>query len=119
MLFSVLFVLGIHTSTHAQSRTEKAVIQTPSIQCDMCKNKIEKSLVRMEDGIVSVKVNVKAKTTTVVWQKDRTSLERIKTSIANIGYDADDVTAEETAYNRLPKCCKKPEAETEKVVEQD
>ena len=60
-------------------------------------------------GISAVKVDVKKKTTTVTWLTDRTNIEEIKTSIANIGYDADDVAAEESAYNRLPKCCKKPE----------
>ena len=35
--------------------------------------------------------------------------ENIKALIANVGYDADDVTAEPDAYKRLPTCCKKPE----------
>lgn len=104
-------IVGFSLSASAQKRSDKAVISTPSIQCDMCKNKIESKLPRLVDGLTSVKVNVKAKTTTVTWLTDRTNIENIKTSIANIGYDADDVTAEETAYNRLPKCCKKPEVE--------
>lgn len=95
-----------------QKKTDKAVIQTPSIQCDMCKTRIEKYLSR-EYGVTSVKVDVKKKTTTVSWITDRTNIENIKTAIANTGYDADDVTAEESAYKRLPACCKKP-AEGEK-----
>ena len=55
------------------------------------------------------KVDVKKKTTTVTWIADRTNIENIKTMIANAGYDADDVTADEDAYKRLPACCKKPE----------
>jgi hypothetical protein len=35
-------------------------------------------------------------------------MENIKTAIANSGYDAEDVKAEIDAYNKLPKCCKKP-----------
>jgi hypothetical protein len=45
----------------------------------------------------------------VTYFKDRTNPENIKTAIANIGYDADDVTAEPDAYKKLPKTCKKPE----------
>jgi hypothetical protein len=41
--------------------------------------------------------------------RDRTNIENVKTAIANIGFDADDVTAEPSAYQKLPKCCKKPE----------
>ena len=96
------------TSQAQQKITGKAVISTPTMQCDMCKSKIEKALFK-EYGVTSVKVDLKKKTTTVGWLTDRTNIENIKTTIANAGYDADDVTAEESAYGRLPKCCKKPE----------
>jgi periplasmic mercuric ion binding protein len=89
------------------TQSQKVEIKTPTIQCDMCKNKIEGYLKR-EPGISSIKVDLKKKTTTVVFLKDRNNVEQIKTAIANAGYDADDVTADEEAYKRLPKCCKKP-----------
>ena len=103
----------ISLSYGQQKATDKAVINTPTVQCDMCKDKIENFLAHQE-GIISAKVNVKKKTTTVAWITDRTNIEIIKTAIANAGYDADDVTADETAYKKLPKCCKKP---IEKIVE--
>lgn len=102
-----LAIFSFTFSATAQKTTDKAVIKTPTVQCEMCKDKIEKSLFRAE-GIISVKVDVKKKTTTVTWIKDRTNIENIKTQIANTGYDADDITAEPDAYKRLPKCCKKP-----------
>lgn len=111
--FTLLFSLTSLFGFAQQKKTDKAVIQTPTIQCDMCKSRIEKYLSR-EYGITSVKVDVKKKTTTVSWITDRTNIENIKTAIANVGYDADDVTAEESAYKRLPACCKKP-AEGEKA----
>jgi hypothetical protein len=45
----------------------------------------------------------------VTYFTDRTNLENIKTAIANAGYDADDVTANEDSYKRLPTKCKKTE----------
>jgi hypothetical protein len=36
-------------------------------------------------------------------------IETIRTDIANAGYDADDVTANPEAYQKLPTCCKKTE----------
>ncbi|MFZ1529090.1 MAG: heavy metal-associated domain-containing protein [Ferruginibacter sp.] len=102
-----LAIIGFGFSAAGQKTTDKAIIKTPTVQCDMCKDKIERSLFRAE-GITSVKVDVKKKTTTVTWIKDRTNIENIKTQIANTGYDADDVTADPDAYKRLPKCCKKP-----------
>ncbi len=104
ILCSFMLAFGATAQTKA---VQKVVISTPTIQCDMCKNKIEKSLARY-DGINSVVVNVKKKTATVVYITDRTNEEQIKTHIANLGYDAGDVTAEEGAYKKLPACCKKP-----------
>ena len=45
----------------------------------------------------------------VAYLWDRTTIENIKTAIANVGYDAGDVTADPEAYKKLPTCCKKPE----------
>jgi mercuric ion binding protein len=56
--------------------------------------------------VTSVKVNIKQKTTTVTWLNDRTTIENIKVAIANLGFDADDIEAEESAYKRLPKDCR-------------
>ena len=91
-----------------QKAVQKVTIQTPTVQCEMCKEKIEKYLSR-EPGVSAVKVDYKKKTTTVTFISDRNNIEQIKTAIANAGYDADDITAEEEAYKKLPKCCKKPE----------
>ena len=87
---------------------ETAKISTPTVQCDMCKKKIETYLKRY-DGVQTINVNVKQKQTTVKYITDRINIEDIKTAIANAGYDAGDVTANPDSYNRLPKCCKKPE----------
>lgn len=104
-----LFVLfGLALSSFAQQKvSEKAIIKTPTVQCDQCKDRIEKYLAH-QYGISTVRVDYKRKTTTVTWLTDRTNIEIIKAAIANAGYDADDITAEEEAYKKLPKCCKKP-----------
>ncbi len=108
VLIGLFVTLGLSLTSYSQQKaTAKAIIKTPSIQCEMCKEKIEKYLAR-EYGVTSVKVDYRKKTTTVTWITDRTNIENVKAAIANAGYDADDVTAEESAYKRLPKCCKKP-----------
>ena len=93
------------------SQVKKAVqtvtIKTPTVQCEMCKKRIEEYMIR-ETGVQKVAVDYKRKTTKVTFVTDRTNIENIKTGIANIGYDAEDVTANEDSYKDLPKCCKKP-----------
>lgn len=105
---TLLSFFALATVGFAQAKTvQKVVIKTPTVQCEMCKTKIEAYLKR-EPGIISSDVSFKKKTTTVSFLTDRNNIEQIKTAIANAGYDADDITADEDAYKRLPKCCKKP-----------
>ncbi len=94
------------TTSFAQHKEiQKAVIQTPGVMADACKIRIENFLVH-EYGVSSVKADYHKHTVTVVWYTDRTNIENIKYALANMGYDADDVTAEQDAYKRLPPECK-------------
>jgi periplasmic mercuric ion binding protein len=80
-------------------------IKTSTV-CDMCKDRIERELV-FESGIKSVKVDLKANTITVKFRTDKTNPETIRKAVANLGYWADEVPANEEAFNKLPECCKK------------
>ena len=106
--FILLFLVGFAGISVAQQKPSLTVtIKTPTVQCEQCKGRIEKYLSH-EEGIQKVNVDYKKKTTTVTYITDRTNVENIKALIANVGYDADDVTAEPDSYKRLPTCCKKP-----------
>ena len=107
-LLSLLTLVTLSGAVSAQTKAvQTAKISTPTIQCDMCKKKIETYLNRY-DGISSINVNVKRKEVTVKYLTDRINEEEIKTAIANAGYDAAEIPANEDSYKRLPKCCKKP-----------
>ena len=95
------------TSMAQQKTSGKAIISTPGMFTEDCKAKIEKSLIK-QYGIVAYKADLKKKNVTVTWLTDRTDIEQIKTMIANVGFDADDVTAEESAFKRLSPACKTP-----------
>jgi copper chaperone CopZ len=106
LIILVLITAGL--SVNAQQKKPITVkIMTPTVQCEMCKERIEEYLAE-EEGILKTVVNFKQKYVTVTYLTDRTNLENIKTAIANTGYDAEDVKAAPDAYNKLPKCCKKP-----------
>ena len=108
-LFFSLTILFAALGASAQVKAVKTVkISTPTVQCEMCKNKIETYLKRY-DGVQTINVNVKRKETTVKYITDRVNEEELKTAIANAGYDAADVAAHPESYNKLPKCCKKPD----------
>jgi mercuric ion binding protein len=105
----ILFFISIaffSASCFAQQKAiQKAVIQTPGVLCEDCKTKIENRIAH-EDGISSVKADYRRHTVTVVWLTDRTNIENIKTELANLGFDADDITAEPDAQKKLPPCCR-------------
>ena len=108
--FLLIALLGFSSITIAQAKKkvlETVTIKTPSVQCEMCKDRIERYMVR-EEGVTKAVVDYKRKLTKVTYWTDRTNIENVKTAIANVGYDADDVTANEESYNKLPSCCKKP-----------
>jgi len=110
LLLLVIAIAGITTITSAQAKkaTQTVTIKTPTVQCESCKKRIEESL-KHEDGVLKSDVNYKTHVTKVTFVIDRTNVENIKTAIANTGYDADDVKADEEAYKKLPTCCKKTE----------
>ena len=108
LLLSVCFIFCRAQQPVRKGALETVTISVPTVQCEECKDRIEKYLTR-EDGITIVKVDYKKKTCKVTYYWDRNTVENIKTAIANIGYDAGDVTADAEAYKKLPTCCKKPE----------
>ena len=101
-----MFLFGV-IGMAQQKTSGKAIISTPGMYTEECKAKIEQSLFK-QYGIVAYKADLKKKNLTVTWLTDRTDIEQIKTMIANVGFDADDVTAEETAFKRLSPGCKTP-----------
>ena len=77
-----------------------------SAVCDMCKARIEKSMA-YEKGVQSAVLNVPTKVLTVTYKTDKTTPAALRTAVQKTGYDADELTADARAYNRLPDCCKK------------
>ena len=108
---TLLLVLAAGLQFQASAQQKKPItvkIQTPTATCSECKARIEEYL-KVEEGVTKVLVYPQSKYTSVTYLADRTNLDNIKTAIANAGYDADDVKANEDSYKMLPKTCKKPE----------
>lgn len=110
-LLTVVALLISLFSFSQQKAIQKAVISTPGVRSEACKTNIDNRLVH-EYGISSVKADYKRHTVAVAWFTDRTNIENVKTVLANMGFDADDVTAEPDAYKRLSKDCQNPPVET-------
>lgn len=103
--FSLVAVSGT-PEIYAQ-KPAKVVISIPGAQDEACKTRIENYLKR-EYGVTSSNVNYRRNTVTIQYLTDRTNAENLKTALANLGYDADDVKANPESYKRLPKTCQHP-----------
>ena len=105
----LLLLVGVVSVSVAQAKKRALVtvtINTPGIMCEECKKVVETFMTR-EEGVTKAIADFKRKVTKITYWTDRTNPENIKTAIANAGFDADDVTANEEFAKKLPPCCKK------------
>lgn len=72
--------------------------------CSMCEKTIEGSLKGVE-GMSKADWNKESKEIEVVYDSTKINLEEIKSKIAAVGYDMENVRAMDTTYAELPKCC--------------
>ncbi|WP_396179455.1 heavy-metal-associated domain-containing protein [Flavobacterium sp.] len=110
-IFLVLFTLFTFTLSAQNSKNEKAVIKT-NIYCDHCKacetcgQNFQENLYKIT-GLKMYELDEKAMTLTIYYNGKKTTLNEIKTAITKLGYDADEMKADTSAYDKLDDCCKK------------
>ena len=92
----------------APARTAQAQILTSAV-CGMCKTTLEKAMA-YEKGVKAAELDVESRMLTIVYQPDRTSIEKLRLAISHVGYDADSVQADPRDHDRLPDCCQKSAA---------
>lgn len=85
--------------------TEQLEIKTSAV-CNMCKARLEKAMA-YEKGVQAAVLNVPTQMLTVTYRADKTNADALRNAVAATGYDADKLTANAKAYDRLPECCKK------------
>ena len=108
-LVAVLLLVFGNTSLKAQAADQPAgktvVIKIKtSAECDMCKKRIEKEVSLMK-GVKKAELDLTTKVLTVEYNPKKTSPEKIRQRISEIGYDADEVKANNRATKELPHCC--------------
>ncbi len=114
-LLLLAFILSAFcTSNFAQQKKpEWATIKTPSVRCWECKKRLEdymsREISQTESGIIKMQINLLSGTTRIQYWPDRVNLGYIQTALANAGFDADEIKAEETSYKKLPSACKRAE----------
>lgn len=103
----LVFTAGTYAQNAADTKWQEVKIKT-SAQCGMCKDRLEGAMA-FEKGVKKSELNLENKVLTVTYHSKKTSPEKIRAKVSATGYDADDVVADQEAYNALPACCKKKE----------
>ncbi|MGR3809136.1 heavy-metal-associated domain-containing protein [Jiulongibacter sp. NS-SX5] len=88
------------------AKYDKVIKVKTSAVCKMCKERIERDL-SLTKGVEKAILNLDDKVVTVAYNEKKTSPEKLKEAISKIGYDADEVIADQKAHDRLPDCCQK------------
>ncbi len=91
----------------SEGDSRMAMINLPTIQCGSCKKRIERNMKKV-DGILKVNVDVEGNMGHITYDPAMISVSEIERAIADIGYQANDVPANKSAYDKLPGCCKVP-----------
>lgn len=110
ILVTLLFLLGL-SPAFAQNKIETLVVKTQTF-CDHCKIcetcglKMETDLYYVK-GIKLVSYNEEDMTITVKYKTKKTNPDKIRTAISKLGFSADNVPADQLAYEKLDDCCKK------------
>ncbi|MFC0182354.1 Copper chaperone CopZ [Pseudarcicella hirudinis] len=104
-ILTLVFLLASILTYATGPKPQTVKIKTSAI-CEMCKARIEKNLA-FTKGVSDADLNLDDKVITVTFNPKKTSVDKIKQAISEVGYDADELTANEKGYNKLPSCCKK------------
>ena len=111
LLFSVFLLTSLLFSNFsiAQTSVKKETIKVWG-NCSMCKKTIEKAA--KSAGASSASWNEETKELKVAYAAKKTSGTKIQQAIAKSGYDTQDLTADNKAYDKLHSCCQYDRKET-------
>lgn len=107
MLAAVAIALSAPSALPAAAQAKTNKIQTDTLtvsgNCGQCKTRIEDAA--YVKGVKTVEWNKKTKLLTVVYNSDKTGLEKVAAAVAKAGHDNRLHTAADTDYKTLPACC--------------
>lgn len=104
---NLIFIAMLFVTSIAFSQTKTVEIKSP-LQCEMCSQNVHEGLSTLK-GVKAIKIDLEAQLIEVKYNSKKVDIKKIEESIANIGYDANDIPAIKEAYSNLPYCCQKPE----------
>src|SRR4029079_13293374 len=104
LLIAVLFVFALNSNAQVmQQKAQWATISMPQLKCWVCKEKVDQFLLtekgpNADAGIVQWTISMNTGILKIQYIPDRITLDYIRVTLNNAGYDADTTKAEPDAY---------------------
>jgi copper chaperone CopZ len=102
-------ILGITTSaqTHDHSNMNMTSSKTETFKvsgnCNMCKARIEKTVIA--EGVTKASWDSKTQMLTVSFDPSKTNIDAFSKKLASVGHDTEKYKATDEVYANLPGCC--------------
>lgn len=100
----MLLFIGTLSAQQKKEAVKQTVVIKTSAECGDCKERIESKLNYMK-GISFAELDYETKELTVKFRSDKITLEEIRKTLSELGYDADEVKADPEMQKKLPLCC--------------
>lgn len=104
-LFAV--TMGLTASAQEKAQEQQATTKTETFKvwgkCDMCKARIEKTVI--EAGAEKATWEARTQDLTVTYAPAKTGKETLSKKLAAVGHDTEKFKAPDEVYEKLPACC--------------
>lgn len=106
ILATFLVSLGVA----AQEKNKKITFAVQG-QCELCKMRIEKAALQVP-GVKYARWEILTHQLSLIIDERKTDAMQIKTAIAAVGHDTQELKASQEAYDKIAPCCKYREGDT-------
>ena len=104
VLVLLLSMVTLRPQPQKEPKVKTIVIQT-SAECGDCEERIE-GMLNYTKGVSFAELDLTNMKLTVKFKPSVINETAIKDKISKLGYDADDVKADQEAMMKLPECCR-------------
>lgn len=85
------------------NKNAKYVIEVNG-NCEQCQSRIQKAAYSVS-GVKSANWSIETHELSLILNEEKTTILAVKTAIAKVGHDTDEVKAIVESYDKLPGCC--------------
>lgn len=105
ILLALVSLITLGANAQKASKNEQSVtIQTNGV-CQKCADKFNENVPYFK-GVKSYTYDQKTAKLTIKYDSKKTNPDQLRQQISKLGYNADDVKADQAARAKLPACCR-------------